>query len=147
MNPNTWQRSKSKPSDDWRIAKEMRQSSLDFMELIDDTTKKTVLDVSERRVDPDITLETDGNPIYGACAKAMGASNRVTLSSDETAHEVLEWVDTLISNCKKFIDGTYHGRQEHKQLYLEEFVYRFNRRGMGSSLVDRLLNKIGRAHV
>ena len=64
----------------------------------------------------------------------------VTLSSDESAHETFKWVDTLISNCKKFIDGTYHGRQEHKQLYLEEFVYRFNRRDMGSSLVDRLLN-------
>ena len=70
----------------------------------------------------------------------MGVTNSVTLSSDETAHEVLEWIDTLISNCKKFIDGTYHGRQEHKQLYLEEFVYWFNRRGSGSSLVDRLLN-------
>ena len=51
MNPKTWLRNKSKPSDDWRIAKERRQSSLGFMELIDDTTKKTVLDVSERRVD------------------------------------------------------------------------------------------------
>ena len=81
------------------------------MELVDDTTKKTVLDVSERRVDPDITLETDWNPIYGACAKEMGATNSVTLSSDEPAHEVFKWVDTLISNCKKFIDGTYHGEQ------------------------------------
>ncbi len=31
--------------------------------------------------------------------------------------------DSWIRNCKKFIDGTYHGREERKQLHLEEFVY------------------------
>ncbi len=70
----------------------------------------------------------------------MDISHFVTLSSDENAHEVFRWVDTLISNLKKFIDGTYHGREENKQSYLEEFAYRFNRRGMGNRLVERLLN-------
>ena len=110
-----------------------------FMEVVSDMTTKTIEDVLKRRVSPDITLETDGDPAYGACAKDMGLAHSVTLSSDETAHKVFKWVNTLIGNCKKFIDGTYHGREEHKQLYLEEFVYRFNRRRMGSSLVDRLL--------
>lgn len=110
-----------------------------FMEVVSDMTAKTIEDVVERRVSPDITLETDGDPAYAACAKGTGIGHSVTLSSDETAHEVFKWVNTLIGNCKKFIDGTYHGREEHKQLYLEEFVYRFNRRRMGSSLVDRLL--------
>ena len=111
-----------------------------IMEVIDETTTETVLDVLERRVKPEITLETDGNPTYRACAREMGVTHAVTLSSDESAHEVFEWVNTLISNTKKFIDGTYHEREEYKQLYLEEFMYRFNRRRSRSSLVDRLLN-------
>ena len=111
-----------------------------FMEVIDDTTTETMLDVLERRVSPQITLETDGNPTYGACAREMGITHAVTLSSDESAHEVFKWINTLVGNTKKFIDGTYHGREEYKQLYLEEFMYRFNRRRSRSSLVDRLLN-------
>ena len=64
----------------------------------------------------------------------------VTLSSAESAHEIFKWINTLIGNTKKFIDSTYHKREEYKQLYLEEFMYRFNRRRSRSSLVDRLLN-------
>jgi transposase-like protein len=111
-----------------------------FMELVSDMSKRTVLDVLSRRMTSDVILETDGNPTYAACAKEMDISHLVTLSSDENAHEVFRWVDTLISNLKKFIDGTYHGREENKQSYLEEFAYRFNRRGMGNGLVERLLN-------
>ena len=111
-----------------------------FMDVVDDTTTETVLDVLERRVSPKITLETDGNPTYSACAREMDITHTVTLSSDESAHEVFKWVNTLVGNTKKFIDGTYHGREEYKQLYLEEFMYRFNRRRSRSSLVDRLLN-------
>ena len=43
-----------------------------------------------------------------------------------TSYEV-KWVNTLVGNTKKFIDGTYNGREEYKQLYLEAFMYRFNR--------------------
>lgn len=111
-----------------------------FMELVGDMTKRTVLDVLFRRLTPDVILETDGNPTYAACAKDLDVGHLVTLSSDEKAHEVFKWVDTLISNLKKFIDGTYHGREEHKQAYCEEFVFRFNRRGMGNRVVERLLN-------
>ncbi|KJF18883.1 ISXO2-like transposase domain protein [Acidithrix ferrooxidans] len=79
-------------------------------------------------------------PTYRACAREMGINHTVTLSSHESAHEVFKWIYTLIGNTKKFIDGTYHGREVYKQLYLEDFIYRFNRRDSRSSLVDRLLN-------
>ena len=111
-----------------------------FMELVGDMSKRTVLDVFFRRLTSDVILETDGNPTYAACANELDVSHLVTLSSDENAHEVFKWVDTLVSNLKKFIDGTYHGREERKQSYLEEFVYRFNRRGKGNGVVERLLN-------
>ncbi len=46
----------------------------------------------------------------------------------------------VISLAKTFIDGTYHGRgRARRQLYLEEFVYRFNRRYMKTGIASRLL--------
>ncbi len=42
--------------------------------------------------------------------------------------------------AKTFIDGTYHGRgRARRQLYLEEFTYRFNRRFFGTRIADQLL--------
>ncbi|KJF18134.1 ISXO2-like transposase domain protein [Acidithrix ferrooxidans] len=110
------------------------------MEVIKDTTAKSFKDVFVKRLDSDTKPISDGNPSYGACARELGLPNSVTLSKDEQAHATFKWFNTLIGNCKKFIDGTYHGREERKQLYLEEFVYRFNRRRFGMSLVERLLN-------
>lgn len=111
-----------------------------FMELVSNMSKSMVLGVLSKRLAPNVVLETDGHHTYAVCAKEMDVSHVVTKSSDEEAHEVFRWVNTLISNLKKFIDGTYHGRVEHKQAYLEEFVYRFNRRLAGAGLVERLLN-------
>ena len=88
----------------------------------------------------DVVLETDGHWSYGASAKKLNIPHLVTLSSDEHAHETFHWVDTMISNLKAFIDGTYHGRERFKRLYAAEFTYRLNRRHMGNRLVERLLN-------
>lgn len=110
-----------------------------FMELVSDTSKRTMLDVFSRRLKSDVILETDGNPTYAACATEIDVSHLVTLSTDENAHEVFRWVNTIVSNLKKFVDGTYHGREQHKQSYLEEFTYRFNRRRAGDKLVEQLL--------
>jgi hypothetical protein len=44
------------------------------------------------------------------------------------AHIVLPWVHR-ISNLKVWALGLYHGlRRKHLQSYLDEFVFRFNRR-------------------
>ncbi len=45
------------------------------------------------------------------------------------AHEVLPWSHRLFSNLKTWALGVYHGlRAKHLQAYLDEFVFRFNRR-------------------
>ena len=55
-------------------------------------------------------------------------------------HDVLKWVNVLVSNAKAFILGTYHGVQKkHLQRYLDEFCYRFNRRFWPGQAFDRLL--------
>ena len=46
------------------------------------------------------------------------------------AHVVLPWTHRVFSNLKTWALGVYHGlRDKHLQSYLDEFVFRFNRRG------------------
>ena len=111
-----------------------------FIEEVEDLSKESILPVLERNLATNVVLETDGNWSYGASAKELNIPHLVTLSSDENAHETFHWVDTMISNLKAFIDGTYHGRERFKRLYAAEFTYRLNRRHMGNRLVERLLN-------
>jgi hypothetical protein len=45
------------------------------------------------------------------------------------AHIVLPWVHRVFSNMKTWALGVYHGlRRKNIQTYLDEFVFRFNRR-------------------
>ena len=111
-----------------------------FLEAVADLSKETVLDVLKRRVEPYGVWLSDGAGVYAAGAKAHQADHKVTLSSDPEAPEVFHWVNMVISLAKTFIDGTYHGRgRARRQLYLEEFMFRFNRRYMGTGVADRLL--------
>jgi hypothetical protein len=50
--------------------------------------------------------------------------------SDKPAHESLPAVHRLFTLVKRFVEGTYQGSgaAEHLQEYLDEFIFRFNRR-------------------
>ncbi len=95
--------------------------------------QETAWEVLKRRVNEAGIWLTDGAAVYAAGAKAHHADHRVTLSSDLDAATVFHWINTVINLAKTFIDGTYHGRGR-RQLYLEEFTYRFNRRHMGTRI-------------
>jgi predicted RNA-binding Zn-ribbon protein involved in translation (DUF1610 family) len=81
-------------------------------------------------------LATDLAP--GATAKTDGLASYVgapSLRHDRhvvgkmAAHIVLPWVHRAFSNLKVWALGVYHGlRRKHVQSYLDEFVFRFNRR-------------------
>jgi transposase-like protein len=56
------------------------------------------------------------------------------------AHLVLPWVHRVFANARRWAMGVYHGlRPEHLQAYLDEFVFRFNRRHNPAAAFDRLL--------
>jgi transposase-like protein len=56
------------------------------------------------------------------------------------AHLVLPWVHRVFANLKRWALGTYHGlRAKHLQAYLDEFVFRFNRRHDRPAAFHRLL--------
>lgn len=59
---------------------------------------------------------------------------------------MLHWLHIIVSNVKAFILGTYHGLpKSNLQSYLDEFAFRFSRRGFRGDLTDCLLITVARS--
>ena len=61
-------------------------------------------------------------------------------SNEQTTKETLKWVHITISNAKRNFVGNYHKiKRKYLQLYLNEFIYKLNRRYFGEKIFDRLV--------
>jgi transposase-like protein len=61
-------------------------------------------------------------------------------STKETTKETLRWVHIFISNAKRTLLGNHHKvKRKYLQLYLNEFVYKLNRRYFGDKLFERVV--------
>ena len=61
-------------------------------------------------------------------------------SNKETTTETLRWVHIAISNAKRNFLGNFHKiKGKYLQLYLNEFVYKLNRRYFEEKLFDKLV--------
>jgi hypothetical protein len=75
---------------------------------------------------PGATAKTDG---WSGYPGAPGVHHDPHTVGKMAAHIVLPWTHRVFSNLKTWALGVYHGlRREHLQCYLDEFVFRFNRR-------------------
>ncbi len=77
------------------------------------------------------TVRTDAWPSYDTLSALGYAHDRLILDGDpEKAEAHLPMIHLVFSNLKTWILGTHHGciGQQHLQAYLNEFVFRFNRR-------------------
>jgi transposase-like protein len=82
-------------------------------------------------VQPGSTVRTDGALGYKNLSDAGYHHDRLVLGGDpEKAEAHLPMIHLVFSNLRTWILGTHHGRIEprHLQAYLNEFVFRFNRR-------------------
>ena len=61
-------------------------------------------------------------------------------SNKEVTEDTLKWVHIFISNAKRNLLGNYHKvKGKYRQLYLDEFVYKLNRRYFGDRLFERVV--------
>jgi hypothetical protein len=75
---------------------------------------------------PGATAKTDG---WSAYPGAPEVNHDPHVVGKMAAHVVLPWTHRVFSNLKVWALGVYHGlRRRHLQSYLDEFVFRFNRR-------------------
>ncbi len=97
-------------------------------------------------VEPSAQVRTDGSAAY-LSLKKLGFDHQrtVMLGSDIPAHVSMAGVHRVAALVQRWILGTHHGsvQPEHLDAYLDEFVFRFNRRTSGSRgmLFYRLLQQ------
>lgn len=93
---------------------------------IPDFSARTLATVVSVTVAPGSTLKTDGWAGYSASAEV---AHHPSVIGSMAAHIALPWVHRVFANLKTWALGVYHGlRRKHLQAYLDEFVFRFNRR-------------------
>lgn len=100
----------------------------------------------QQSVEPGAQVRTDGSAAYRSLSELGYDHERtVMLGSDTPAHVSMAGVHRVASLVKRWILGTHHGsvQPEHLDAYLDEFVFRFNRRTSGSRgmLFYRLLQQ------
>ncbi len=98
-------------------------------------------------IDPhDTTLRTDGYATYRSFEKAGVRHDRQIQGDPVRAGEILPWCHIVFGNLKNWLRGTFHGVSgKHLQRYLEEFVYRFDRRWRESEMFGFVLQRAVRA--
>lgn len=105
-----------------------------------------VIPFVQESVAPGARVRTDGSAAYRALKKLDYEHERtVMLGSQMPAHVSMAGVHRVASLVKRWILGTHHGsvQPEHLDAYLDEFVFRFNRRTSASRgmLFYRLLQQ------
>lgn len=96
-------------------------------------------------VEPGATIVTDGATAY----EGLDGYRHVVQRADvgrRTQDDVLRYFHIAVSNLKTWLKGTHHGRVESKHLpaYLNEFVFRYNRRRNLGGAVQTLLGLTSR---
>jgi transposase-like protein len=105
-----------------------------------------VIPFVQEAIEPGSKVRTDGSAAYRSLGDLGYEHERaVILGSNLPAHVSMPGVHRVASLIKRWILGTHHGsvQPEHLDSYLEEFVFRFNRRTSGSRgmLFYRLLQQ------
>ena len=113
---------------------------------IDNDSEGYVVPFVQASVEPGAQVRTDGSAAYRSLSKLGYHHQRnVMLGAAVAAHVSMAGVHRVASLVKRWIMGTHHGsvQPEHLDAYLDEFVFRFNRRTSGSRgmLFYRLLQQ------
>jgi len=98
----------------------------------------------QARIDPRrTTVRTDGFPVYlGLSAEGIRHDRKIQGSDRAHSTKILPWSHTIFGNLKTWLRGTFHGvSAKHLPRYLDEFVYRFDRRWREGELFGFVLKR------
>lgn len=100
------------------------------LQVVKDRSAKALETFVAGSVEPQSRIITDGWAGYDGLSGLGYDHKPVILGGDpEKTDKVLPMIHLVFSNLKAWILGTHHGvSQQHLQAYLNEFVFRFNRR-------------------
>lgn len=94
-----------------------------------------------KHVHPSCLVVSDGLACFRAVTEAQCQHQPIVTGGgpDSVAIEAFTWVNTVLGNVKRSLNGTYHAvGAKHLPRYLAEFCYRFNRRYNLAEMLPRL---------
>lgn len=106
-------------------------------------TKDAITQWAKQRLQADAEVNSDGLKAFNAVASLGHSHTVIQCASPRQAceDEGVRWVNVVLSNLKRALDGTYHVfcffKYAHR--YLGEAAWRFNRRFRLEAMVPRLL--------
>lgn len=129
----------STPLADPKTNKKDRQCRYFKAKVLTDHKADGVNDTVKESLDEQSIVFTDKSTSYVDIADFVEL--HISEKSDkQTTKETLKWVHITISNAKRNLLGNYHKiKGKYLQLYLNEFVYKLNRRYFEEKLFDRLV--------
>ena len=105
-------------------------------------TQQAIAEWAQRALAPSTYALTDGLSGFRSLQHVVARHECLILGSGRPSaqHPEFRWVNTLLSNLKTAISGTYHAFkfEKYAKRYLTEFQYRFNRRFDLKTLLRRL---------
>jgi len=98
---------------------------------IENASKSSLEQFIGDSIEPGSIVQTDGSPAYGSIHNHGYKRNKVVqLGAENPAHVTLAGVHRIASLLKRWLMGTHQGSVRPEQLdsYLDEYMFRFNRR-------------------
>lgn len=106
-------------------------------------TKVALTQWAQRRLHPEAEVYSDGLGAFRAVVALNHAHTVIDAGGGRKATEVdgARWVNIVLSNVKRALDGTYHAFRffKYAHRYLAEAAWRFNHRFRLDALVPRLI--------
>jgi len=96
-------------------------------QVVENMKAATLESAATHCIEASADIATDAHPSHNALGEHFNEHISCRQDKPSDAGEYLPWVHILISNAKRFINGTHHA-VNNLQGYLEEFSWRFNRR-------------------
>jgi len=108
--------------------------------MISDASEVKLGSFLTRNVKPGSRIRTDGWPGYSETAVADYNHHVRIIGSPERAHKRFPHIHKVFGNLKTWLNGTHHGvKPKYLPSYLDEFVFRFNRRKTPMAAFQTLL--------
>jgi hypothetical protein len=110
------------------------------LQVLPDASGPTLRDFTKATIAPGAIVDTDGLHSYRILAKHGYDHRRRPQGTAAPGEQLLPRAHRAISNLKAWMHGTHRGvGDEHPQVYLDEYVFRHNRRGTPMAAFQTLL--------
>ncbi len=112
--------------------------------VVEDLSRASLVPFVQASVEPGNVVITDGWQGYGTL-RECGYDHKPTVQGHgKNASKILPRIHRVFSNLKTWLAGTHHGvGNKHLPSYIDEFVFRFNRRRVPMAAFQSLLGLTG----